>query len=84
MPGAIQMLAQERNLEQLLLGQEAERNGKAAQQRRRVHVAQVIRRQHVAAVGVEPLGAFHGDLHAADPQQHASPRTGDFVRQPAV
>src|SRR5579871_3832872 len=64
--GAPEMPAEERNLEEATLGEKAETYGDTGESHRRVHVAQMVRDENIAAVFGDLFESFYPHFDTAD------------------
>ena len=73
MAGARQVRPQQRNLEKPALSEKTKLYRDVCQHHRRVHIAQMIGNEYVAAVRRNLLQAFYFHPHPASPQQKTRP-----------
>ena len=77
-------LAEHRNLQQLLLGDEADDERHAREGAPDVEVAEVVADDHVALPGLQVLEALDVEVDAADAHDAATPDAADAVDHPAA
>src|SRR5207253_11419682 len=71
--GSCEVLSEKWNLEKATLGEEAKLDRDVRQRHRRIHVAGMIRYEHIAAVLIDLLETFYLDSDRTDAQQRLPP-----------
>jgi len=77
--GVVEIPADEGNLPERLLGEDAELEGELGEEHRRIHIAEVVGDVDGGGMVAEFIGALDGDSGDGDPEDGACPGAGDDV-----